>query len=172
MKHVFLIGFMGAGKTTVGRKLAARLGRPFLDLDDAITSVQGRSVAEIFAAEGESCFRDLELEALEALRGIEASVVACGGGVVTTEGARTLLRELGTVVYLQTTAAETIARIQDTSSRPLLARPDAAEEAERLLGERRSLYEAVAQIQVDTVGATPSAIAEKIAASLEEAGVA
>ncbi len=83
MSHVFLIGFMGAGKSTVGPRLATRLDLPFIDLDDRIEAEQGKSIADIFDADGESHFRALEREALEALAAEPDSVVACGGGIVT-----------------------------------------------------------------------------------------
>jgi 3-dehydroquinate synthase len=169
MNHVFLIGFMGAGKSTVGPKLGKLLDLPFVDLDDRIASEQGRSIPDIFAEDGETHFRVLEREALETLSQEPAAVVACGGGIVTVPHTVRRLRQLGTVVYLRTTVAETLARISDRSSRPLISGPDAEERAAELLETRSPLYSAAASIEVDTIGRTPSVLAEQIAGLVREA---
>ncbi len=167
MSHVFLIGFMGAGKSTVGPRLATRLELPFIDLDDRIVAEQGRPIADIFDADGEAHFRSLEREALEAIAGEPDSVVACGGGIVTVAETAERLRELGTVVYLRTTAAATLERIRDRSTRPLLSNP---EDAKRLLAERSALYAEIADIEIDTVGQTPVLLAEHIAGLIRKRG--
>ncbi len=159
MSHVFLIGFMGAGKSTVGPLVADVLDRPFVDLDERIAREQGRSIADIFEADGEQHFRHLEREAVEALVAEPDAVVACGGGIVTVADTAARLRVLGTVVYLETTVDEALARIGDISSRPLLADAGAAA---RLLESRREAYEAAADVTVDTVGLEPAAIADEI----------
>lgn len=163
MNDVFLIGFMGAGKSTVGPQLAQRLSLPFVDLDAQIAAEQDRTIADIFAEDGEAAFRRLELDALASRAARPRAVVACGGGIVTLQESRELLGRLGTVVYMRTTMAETLARIKDRSSRPLLAGEDAAAQAEALLASRSGLYEEVADIAVDTVGISPARIAECVA---------
>ena len=168
MSHVLLIGFMGSGKSTVGRVLANRLGRPFVDLDDRVCALSGTSVERIFAEYGEARFRSLEADALESLRHEPSSVVACGGGVVVSEASRTLLLQLGTVVYLRVGAAEALDRIGDTSSRPLLAGPEAESAAKALLAERESVYASVAQVSVDTRGCSVEQVTGKIITALEE----
>jgi 3-dehydroquinate synthase len=167
MSHVFLIGFMGAGKSTVGPRLAARLEMPFIDLDDRIVAQQGRPIADIFDTEGEARFRELEREALESLAEEPDSVVACGGGIVTVAETGARLRELGTVVYLRTTVAATMERIRDRSTRPLLSDPEGAT---RLLAERTAHYAEFADIEVDTVGQTPVSLAEQIAGLVRKRG--
>ncbi|MDP2232738.1 MAG: shikimate kinase [Actinomycetota bacterium] len=162
MSHVLLIGFMGSGKSSVGRLLAGYLGRPFVDLDDRICALAGTSVERIFAEFGEAAFRRLEAEALESLMHEPPSVVACGGGVVVSEANRTLLPQLGTVVYLRVSALDALDRIGDTSSRPLLAGPGAAHAAKALLAERQSVYAGVAQMSVDTQGHSVEQVTEKI----------
>jgi len=158
--HVFLVGFMGAGKSTVGNILAALLGRPFVDLDRLIEERSGQSVSEIFAAGGEDAFRRAETQTLDNLRQHEPAVVACGGGVVLRPENRRILSELGTVAYLEVTAGEALARIGDVSGRPLLAEGGPAAAA-MLLNAREGLYRAAADICVDTSGREPEAIARE-----------
>ncbi len=169
-RHVFLVGFMGAGKSTVGRMLADLLKRPFVDLDARVEEQTGRSVAEVFVEAGEEAFRAIESETLALLRGAEPSVVACGGGIVLLPENRHVLRELGTVVYLKVTAGEALARIGDVEGRPLLATGDPSA-ATTLLTAREGLYRAVADLAFDTAGQDPGAIAARIADELTIGGV-
>lgn len=167
MSHVFLVGFMGAGKSTVGRLLAAELGSPFLDLDHEIERQVGMPVPRIFEERGETGFRAVERDVLRALAQRPASVVACGGGIVLADENRAELKRQGRVVYLEVSAEEALARIGDVSGRPLLA-GDAAATAHALLGSRESLYRAVADIRVDTAGRPPADVAREIAVRLGE----
>jgi len=168
MRPLFIIGFMGAGKSTVGGIVAARLGRPFLDLDREIERETGRTVAELFSAHGESGFRDAERAALALAARQPGIVVACGGGVVTDVGSHAILRESGTVVYLRVSADEAVARVGfDSSGRPLLLGGD-LRSAEALLRSRERLYEAAADIVVDTVGRSVEQIADEIVTLLED----
>lgn len=169
--HVFLVGFMGAGKSTVGRLLAEMLARPFVDLDAEIERRAGRSCAQIFADGGEEAFRNLESAALAGLADVEPSVVACGGGIVLLDANRRLLRELGTVVHLEVTAGEALGRIGNVEGRPLLAESEPAATA-TLLQARTGLYRASADISVDTVGRHPDDVASYVAAALEHEGAA
>lgn len=162
MTHVLLIGFMGSGKSTVGRLVARGLRLPFMDLDQRIIAAAGMSIPEIFESMGEDGFRAEETLALRALADESDAVVACGGGVVVRDENRTLLKSLGRVVYLRVSAGEAIARIGDTSSRPLLAGPGATIAATSLLAAREALYDAVADIAVQTEGHTPDEVAQKV----------
>ncbi len=164
MSHIFLIGFMGAGKSTAGRLMADRLGLPFVDLDEEIVASAGRSITGIFDAEGEEGFRTRESAALAAVAAAPASVIACGGGIVLVDENRRLLKEMGVVLYLKVTAGEALARIGDTTGRPLLERGDAASMAAMLLAARETLYCALADAVIDTAGMSPSDVA---AAALE-----
>jgi shikimate kinase len=109
--RVYLTGFMGAGKTTVGRLLAERLGWPFVDLDTEVERAAGMAVREVFAAHGEAAFRELELEALRRTLELDPAVIATGGGTPTSEPALRLLRAHGLVVWLNPSFATIAARI-------------------------------------------------------------
>lgn len=170
MSHVLLVGFMGAGKSTVGRLLARRLGVPFFDLDRLIESEEGMSVADIFSAEGEAGFRDAESRVLCKLERAASSVVACGGGVVVREENRALLPRLGTVVFLRVEAETVFGRISDLTSRPLLASGD-VEGAKRLMAERDPLYLSVADHIVNTEGKSPTELEQEIESLLERDGL-
>lgn len=164
-RHVLLIGFMGSGKSSVGRIVGETLGLPFLDIDERVASKHGRTIAEIFAADGEPAFRAEESAALEALIGSDPTVVACGGGVVLDDANRSLLKRLGTVVYLQVSAEEALARIGDTSGRPLLAGGGVAM-ASALLRSREALYEVTADLTVQTAGRTPREVADAVVSAV------
>lgn len=161
MSHLLLIGFMGAGKSTVGRKLADALGLPFVDLDEQIEAAAGKTVSELFM-EGEASFRAVESSVLRSLASHDDAVVACGGGVVTRDSNIALLHELGTVIYLKVSVGEALARIGDTSSRPLLAGQDTAAAAAVLLSGRERLYAAAADLVVDTEGLNAEAVVARI----------
>jgi shikimate kinase len=156
-----LVGFMGAGKTTVGRIIAERLGQPFVDSDVLIEQRLGREIRDIFATEGEAYFRELEHATVAGLvRGPEA-VVALGGGAVEDRRTRAVLRN-ARVVYLRVSYDEAMARIRGDRFRPLLSRPGLDEVYRR----RLPAYEDVAVFAVDTDGRRPDAIAGEVLAEL------
>lgn len=155
---------MGAGKTTVGRRLARRLGRPFIDSDLQVEARTGRTVREIFEADGEPAFRSLETEALaEALATSSPCVIAAAGGTVLSEINRERMRSGATVIWLRADPAELAERVRSGVHRPLLA-DDPAAVLRDLEAERRSLYEAVADHVVDTSGRDP----DEVLADLEQ----
>src|SRR5262245_4177165 len=118
--RIFLVGFMGAGKTTVGRVLAQLLQHRFFDLDEIIEKDAGKSVRQIFTEDGELEFRRVEKKALESLQGTWDAVVALGGGAYAAEENRRLVRELGTAVWLECPLEVCMARLAGDESRPLL----------------------------------------------------
>jgi shikimate kinase len=134
---IFLVGFMGAGKTTVGRALANNLEYNFFDLDELICAGVGKSVPEIFSELGEAEFRKLESEAIQSCRGLGRTVIALGGGAYVSEGNRTVLREIGKTVWLDCPLEICLSRIAGDQSRPLLGDQD---EMRALLAQRRSAY--------------------------------
>ena len=158
---ITLTGFMGSGKTSVGRIVADALGCPFMDLDDVIVKKAGRSIPAIFEADGEKGFRRLEKQALEQTVGKYAestAVLALGGGTVTVPGAIGLLQEKTLCIYLQGDEETLRAHLEGQKD----GRPLAGEGWEQRLADRLPLYEKAAHVTVDTVGLTPEEIADEI----------
>lgn len=149
-RPVILVGMMGAGKTTVGRRLAARSGRRFIDTDRVLEERCGVSISTIFELEGESGFRRRERALLAELTSSSGTVLATGGGAVLDEENRTLLRGSGFVVYLKASAADLWLRLRRDRTRPLLQTPDPRAQIERLLVERDPLYQSVAHLVVQS----------------------
>lgn len=160
---IVLVGFMGAGKSTIGRLLAGQLGLPFVDTDPVIEQRAGRAIKEIFATDGEDAFRALEHEVIaELLHGPDA-VLALGGGAPEHAGTRDELVETkAEVVYLHVSYEDALGRIGKDIDRPLLAQPDLQARYQR----RLSVYTAVATRTVRTGGRDPGTIARDILASL------
>ncbi len=165
---VFFVGFMGAGKTSVARKLARNAGAASIDMDTLIERRCDMKVKELFAEMGESAFREMETEALRELAEGEPQLVSCGGGVVLSPVNREILKQGGFVVYLKVTAAEAASRISDLSTRPLFGD---LEQAQRVIDERLPLYEEVADLTIDTAGRGTGAIAREAFHRLCDAGV-
>jgi len=169
---IALIGFRATGKSSVGRALAARLGRPFKDLDAEITAVLGQDIQSWVRARGWESFRQLETELLLALAGQEGLVVACGGGVVAREQNRECLRQHFFVVWLHA-SLETIQRRlledpQGALSRPPLTELPLKEEIETLLRQRTPWYEEIADLVLNTDTVGPAELAEAIAVGYEK----
>ena len=155
---IFLVGFMGAGKTTVGRALARDLEYAFFDLDELIAARTGKSVQEIFAELGEAEFRSLERAAINSCRNMVRSVVALGGGAYVEEENRTMLRAIGTTIWLDCPIEICLKRISGDKSRPLLGDED---EMKALLAQRRAAY-AQADHSVQAGGLSPEELAIEI----------
>lgn len=152
---------MGSGKTSVGRVVADALGCPFLDLDEIIAKKAGRSIPEIFKADGEAGFRKLEQQALEktvAKYAESTAVLALGGGTVTIPGAVQLLQQKTLCIYLKATLDTLKENLEGATE----GRPLAGEGWEQRLAEREPLYEASAHIILETDGLTPEEIADEI----------
>ena len=140
-KHLILVGLPGAGKSTVGRAVANKLGRRFLDFDVEIERREKLSVAEIFATKGEPYFRELERTITAELRDVAGMVLAPGGGWIANPGCFETIRERATIVYLEVSPERAILRMgRGLAQRPLLTRPNPVEEATNLLAARKELY--------------------------------
>src|SRR6478736_2251218 len=166
-RPIFLIGFMGTGKSTVGRLLATRLARPFVDSDEQVESDAQATVREIFAAGGEPEFRAREAVVVQRLcEDGGAVVVAAGGGAPAHGDNLSRMLTAGVVIGLASSPDEILKRIGDLSSRPLLANaPDPRAEVARLLAAREAAY-GRAHLIVDTAGLAPSQVVQKIAEAL------
>mgnify|MGYP003419568720 FL=1 len=163
MKNVVLMGFMGAGKTTIGRKLAKALECEFIDTDERIEIEQKRKISDIFAEDGEETFRDMETNLLKHLHDREECfVLSIGGGMPVREENRTLLRNLGTVVYLKTSKAEIIRRVSGDKNRPLLQGGDLDEKVTSLMKAREQIYKDTAHKEVVTDGKNPQKVVNEI----------
>lgn len=162
--NIILIGFMGSGKTSVGRKLAAMLRIPVLDTDDLIVSREGMSISDIFAKKGQDYFRKAETDTLIRLQDREGRyVLSVGGGLPLREENRQLLRKLGTVVYLRCGVKTLCGRLAGDTKRPLLRGEGTLEEKiTGILTEREPKYEDAADRTLDTDGLTVKEVAEKI----------
>ena len=141
--NLYLVGFMGTGKSTVGRAAAQRLGFAFLDSDHEIARLQGRSIPEIFAGEGEPAFRAMERAFVEGGHPPARTVVACGGGLVVQPGLPALLAERGVTICLHASIATILERTGRQAGRPLLNVPDPEERVRALLAEREPIYRGV-----------------------------
>ncbi len=165
-----LVGMMGAGKSTVARLVAARLGRPHVDTDAEVERAAGATVGEIFSARGEPGFRSEEARVLEAvLGGSVPAVVSVGGGAVIDDTNRAALRAAGTVVWLRARPETLARRVGRSADRPLLtAAADVSEPGgpatvlARIDRERRGLYEEVATVVIDVDDLAPAAVAERV----------
>ena len=165
MRNIILIGPMGAGKTTIGRLLANRLGWTFADSDREIEKRTGASIPLIFEIEGESGFRQREHDMLADLTAGEGVVLATGGGAVLRPENRALLRNNGWVVYLYTPVERQFERTQHDTQRPLLQKGDRRATLERLMAERDPLYRETAHLVIETGGQAPRTMAERILAA-------
>ena len=137
---IVLIGFMGAGKSSVGRTLARMTGLPRFDIDEMIGARFGLTVTEIFEKHGEEQFREAETEALRGLTGKQAAIIVTGGGIVLRAENRRLLSELGTVIYLSAEEETLFVRLSRRSSRPLLRTEDPRTTVTELLRSRLPVY--------------------------------
>jgi shikimate kinase len=161
-----LIGLPGSGKSTIGRRLAKAMGVAMLDTDAAIEEKTGRTVADIFANDGEQEFRRIEEEVIRDALTTHDGVLSLGGGAVTTPGVREALSG-HTVVFLEISAAEGVRRTSGSTVRPLLAGPDHAEKYRSLMNERVPLYRRVATIRINTNRRNPGAVVRHIVSRLE-----
>lgn len=166
-RTIYLIGPMGAGKSTIGRMLSKALDLPFVDTDQEIEVRCGADIPWIFDREGETGFRQRETAVLESLQGLPAQVVATGGGIIGQERNRQLLASGGFVVFLQASVATQLQRTaKDIRRRPLLMRSDREQVLTDLYRRRESLYHALADLVVSTDRGSPNQVIKEIVEAL------
>ena len=165
---IVLIGFMGAGKSSVGRTLARITGLPRYDTDEMVAARFGVTIPEIFATHGEEKFRQAETEALGELSGKGHAIVVTGGGIVLRPENVALLHDLGIIVYLSADEETLFARISRRSTRPLLQTPNPRETLAELLAKRLPFYRDAADLEVDTSGLKHEEVARTILNRIEE----
>ena len=165
LKSVFLTGFMGAGKSTVGQLTADLLNMPFVDLDERIVQREKRSIATIFAKDGEEYFRNCETDLLSELKEETAAVYATGGGIVVRDVNREAMSSMGKIVYLSASWPTLQERLKNSVDRPLVAPGKKWDELKSLWVKRQTFY-SEADIIVNVDGLTPSEVARNILAEL------
>ncbi len=169
-KSVVLIGFMGSGKSALGRIIAKQLGIPHSDMDQLIESRAGMTISEIFAGEGEEAFRDMETGLLReiAQSGKGQAVYSTGGGVVIRPENRALMRRIGTVILLDITPESVLSRLSRDTKRPLLQAPDRKARVEELMRSRRPAYLDAADYILEVDNRTKDENANRLMKLLEE----
>ncbi len=170
--NIFLVGLMGSGKTTIGRALAKRLNKRFVDADHEIEARTGASIPLIFEIEGEASFRQREADVIRDLTAQEGIVLATGGGAVLNENSRQLLKERGIVVYLRASVSSILQRTSHDRNRPLLQTADPKARIEALSQQRGPLYQEVAHITVETGRPNVQSVVQNILAQLEKYPIA
>ena len=162
-KHnIYLAGFMGTGKSTIGKELARVMGRKYIDVDQELERIHGCSVSQIFARHGEEWFREKEYELCSELAKTSNRVVATGGGTLLNPKIFELFKESGIIICLYTQRDTLIERLERNDKRPLLQQTDnLPEKVDKLLEERRSLYDKI-KIRIDTTSYTPLETAKRI----------
>lgn len=168
MRNVFLVGPMGAGKSTIGRLLAKELKYPFKDSDREIEARTGADIPWIFDVEGEEGFREREESMIAELVGEQGIVLATGGGVVMREANRRALSGHGLVVYLRTSVEQQLQRTAKDRQRPLLQTPDPERVLRELMAKRDPLYREIADLIIDTDQRGPKIVVNTILARLQE----
>ncbi|MES2348344.1 MAG: bifunctional shikimate kinase/3-dehydroquinate synthase AroKB [Pseudomonadota bacterium] len=167
MPNVFLVGLMGAGKTTIGRILARKLGLRFIDSDHEIEARTGASIPWIFEIEGEQSFRRREADVIRELTGQQDLVLATGGGAVLNADSRAFLKSRGTVIYLRATVHSILQRTAHDKNRPLLQTADPRKKLEELMAVRDPLYMEIADVVIDTGRPNVQSMVQTILTQLE-----
>ena len=169
MKHVILIGFMGSGKSTVGFRLSYKLKKCLIDTDKLIEEREKMCISEMFAAKGESYFRQKETECLNSLfHELGSRVISLGGGTPMREENREIIKQLGKVIYLQASPDTIYQRVKHDTSRPLLQCENPKGRIEALLAERNPIYEGVADIIIHVDGKEMKDVVQEIVEAVQD----
>lgn len=166
MKNLFLIGFMGTGKTTISEELQKKTGRELLDMDKEIERKEGKTVSEIFEQEGEDYFRNLETEFLKEMQKKESVIVSCGGGVPLREVNVEEMRKSGVIVLLSATPQTIYERVKDSHDRPILEENKSAAFIQKLMEKRQPFYQKAADLEICTDGKSVEKIVKEITDAL------
>ena len=167
MKNIVLVGFMGTGKTEVGRILSKKLGYALIDADTEIEKRQNMAITEIFRQQGEPAFRDIEADVIKQLSGMKKNVISTGGGAVLRQENIDNLRANGVIVCLSATPETILQRTSVNNDRPLLQTENPLQKIKELLEYRRPYYEK-ADIMIDTENKSPLEVAEEIIKAVDE----
>lgn len=162
MQNVILIGFMGSGKSTIGKLLAQQLKLNWIDMDIEIEKAEGTTIKEIFEQKGEEYFRQLETDHLKKFINKENKVISTGGGVVLKEENRSLLKEIGTVIFLHADCEQIIENLKDDNKRPLLSEDNIEEKVIKLLDQREANYLSASNIIIQTTGKNIESVVDEI----------
>ena len=168
MKNIFLIGYMGTGKSTVAAHMATECGMEVLEMDAMIAGREGMSISDIFAKQGEEYFREVETKLLQEICLQENKVVSCGGGIVLRQQNVEAMRQGGKIVMLSAKAETILERVKDDHSRPLLKGNKNIAFIEEMLEKRRSKYESAADIIIQTDDKSVAVICNEIYEQLKE----
>jgi shikimate kinase len=161
-ENISLIGFMGSGKTTIGKLLAERTGYLFIDLDRIIELSESKTINEIFTCSGEEHFREIESKIIKKVYFNNKCVFACGGGVILRGENMKLIRRNSTVFYLEISPREALNRLEGISDRPLLRKPDKLKNATALLESRNSIYKKYSDIIIQNEGSSAESAVDEI----------
>ena len=162
LPNFVLVGFMGCGKSTVGRRLASLTGHRFVDTDDLVVKDQGKNIPAIFAERGEEGFRAIEQNVIAELVGVAGVVLSTGGGAILRESNRESLKKIGIVLWLDAAPDVLFERAMRSGRRPLLQTTDPRASFDSLLASRRPVYESLADIRFDSTGTRHDEVARKI----------
>lgn len=162
MRNIFLIGFMGCGKSTIARMISKKLGVAQVEMDELIEEEQGMSITEIFEKFGEEHFRDIETDLVHRLQEKDGVVVSCGGGAVLREENRNMMKKSGVIVLLTAQPETILARVKNSTNRPVLNGNMNVEYITALMERRKACYEDAADITVATDGKSVEEICEEI----------
>jgi len=169
-KNIYLVGFMGTGKTTVGKILAKKLKKEFVEMDEEIEKREGKKIVDIFRLFGEPYFRKVEKEVLKEIASCFNLVVSCGGGVIVDEENLKILKKTGIIICLKATPSVIYERTKKTKERPLLNVSNPLKKIKELLARRAPFY-AKADYFVDTSTLTPEEVSEEIIKILKNEGI-
>lgn len=147
--NIVLIGFMGSGKTSVGKRLSMNLKREFIDMDDFIEKREGMTITEIFEKKGEAAFREMERELCQRFAIPKGKIIATGGGVIKSDENVKNLKKGGVIIYLKSTSERIAYNLRFDNTRPLLAGDNKEEKIAKLMTEREGLYKSCADITID-----------------------